>query len=371
MMQVELKQIKKSYNQKTEVIKGIDVKIEPGEFFVLVGPSGCGKSTLLRLIAGLEKITSGDLLIGEQYGNDLEPSKRNLSMVFQNYALYPHLSVEENIMFGLHVKKISKEEQKERCYQVAEMLGIVHYLKRKPKELSGGQRQRVALARAIVTHAPICLMDEPLSNLDAKLRTKMRSEIRQLQKKLGITMIYVTHDQTEAMTMADRMMILNEGEVQQLGKPLDLYNNPANVFVASFIGSPAMNLMTVDILHSTFRNGNWFFPISHEMMDRIGDRTDVIFGVRPEHIHVTKKEEGYPVEVANVEILGTETLINFVIAEGIQWIARCAGQLPLSIGDTIYIYIKSEDVFLFDKKSEEILSRKKVSVPIASLEAVK
>lgn len=370
-MQVELRQIKKSYNQKTEVIKGVDVKIDPGEFFVLVGPSGCGKSTLLRLIAGLEKITSGDLLIGEQYGNDLTPSKRNLSMVFQNYALYPHLSVEENIMFGLHVKKISKQEQKERCYQAADMLGIVHYLKRKPKELSGGQRQRVALARAIVTHAPICLMDEPLSNLDAKLRTKMRSEIRQLQKKLGITMIYVTHDQTEAMTMADRMMILNEGEVQQLGKPLDIYNNPSNVFVASFIGSPAMNLITVEIIHSTFRNGNWFFPIGNEMMDRIEDRTDVIFGVRPENIHLTKKEEGFPVEIANVEILGTETLISFVIAEGIQWIAKCAGQLPLSIGDTIYIYIKSEDVFLFDKESGEILPRKKSSVSIASLEAAK
>ena len=242
MKKVELIGVSKSYDKQKEVISNINVTIEPGEFFVLVGPSGCGKSTMLRMIAGLEEITGGTLEIGGKIANNLPASKRDLSMVFQNYALYPHLTVEENITFGLHVKKIPKEERRKRTLETAEMLGLSDYLKRKPRELSGGQRQRVALARAIVSEAPICLMDEPLSNLDAKLRAQMRSEIRHIQRRLGITMIYVTHDQVEAMTMGDRIMILHEGKIQQIGKPIDIYNNPANPFVATFIGAPPMNL---------------------------------------------------------------------------------------------------------------------------------
>ncbi|TYR79060.1 ABC transporter ATP-binding protein [Priestia megaterium] len=350
MKRVELKNISKSYDQKTNVIQSINVSIEPGEFFVLVGPSGCGKSTMLRMIAGLEEVTGGELLIGDVKANDLLPSQRNLSMVFQNYALYPHLTVEQNITFGLHTKKISKQEQKKRCYEAAEMLGLAQLLKRKPRQLSGGQRQRVALARAIVTHSPICLMDEPLSNLDAKLRAKMRSEIRQIQRKLGITMIYVTHDQTEAMTMADRMMILNEGNIQQIGKPLDIYNMPSNTFVASFIGSPPMNLAPVQVhAHSLIFEDNR--TISYQMPLEImaGDK-DVTLGIRPEKIRLaTQGETSFVVEVDNVEILGTETLLTFTIGHHQQWIAKWNGQWNISVGDRIPLFIDPKDLFLFDR----------------------
>ncbi|MGQ0415182.1 ABC transporter ATP-binding protein, partial [Bacillus sp. HC-TM] len=240
---IELKNVSKVYkNAEETAVKGVSVHIKKGEFFVLVGPSGCGKSTLLRMIAGLEEISSGDLIINERVANDLEPKDRNLSMVFQNYALYPHLSVEENILFGLKVRKVQKEERQKRLMEAIEMVGLKEYVKMKPGQLSGGQRQRVALARAIVSQAPICLMDEPLSNLDAKLRAQMRIEIREIQQRLGITMIYVTHDQIEAMTMGDRIMVLNKGSIQQVGTPLNIYNEPANEFVASFIGSPSMNI---------------------------------------------------------------------------------------------------------------------------------
>ncbi len=242
MKQVELINLSKSYEKQTEVLNEINLSIDEGEFFVLVGPSGSGKSTLLRMIAGLEDITSGVLKINEKVVNHLPPKDRDLSMVFQNYALYPHLSVEQNILFGLHAKKVAKKEQQKRLHETADMMGLGSLLKRKPKQLSGGQRQRVALARSVVSECPLCLMDEPLSNLDAKLRAHMRMEIRRLQKRLGLTMVYVTHDQVEAMTMGDRIMVLNEGKIQQVGDPITLYNEPANLFVASFIGSPKMNM---------------------------------------------------------------------------------------------------------------------------------
>ena len=239
---IELMDISKSYNKQRNVLNGIDLQIEKGEFFVLVGPSGSGKSTLLRMIAGLEEISAGTLKIGEKIVNHLPPKDRNLSMVFQNYALYPHLTVEQNILFGLHAKKVDKQLQKKRLEETAKMMGLNELLSRKPRELSGGQRQRVALARAVVSEAPLCLMDEPLSNLDAKLRANMRIEIRRLQKKLGLTMVYVTHDQVEAMTMGDRIMVLNDGIIQQVGAPIELSNKPANLFVAAFIGSPKLSL---------------------------------------------------------------------------------------------------------------------------------
>lgn len=223
---IELKNVSKVYqNAEETAVKGVSVHMKKGEFFVLVGPSGCGKSTLLRMIAGLEEISSGDLIINERVANDLEPKDRNLSMVFQNYALYPHLSVEENILFGLKVRKVQKEERQKRLMEAVEMVGLKEYVKMKPGQLSGGQRQRVALARAIVSQAPICLMDEPLSNLDAKLRAQMRIEIREIQQRLGITMIYVTHDQIEAMTMGDRIMVLNKGSIQQVGHRLIYITN--------------------------------------------------------------------------------------------------------------------------------------------------
>lgn len=348
MKKVELVNIGKSYDQKTNVIQDINVTIEPGEFFVLVGPSGCGKSTMLRMIAGLEEVTQGELLIGDVKANKLLPSQRDLSMVFQNYALYPHLTVEQNILFGLHTKKISKQEQQKRCREAAEMLGLSEYLKRKPRQLSGGQRQRVALARAIVTHSPICLMDEPLSNLDAKLRAKMRSEIRQIQRKLGITMIYVTHDQTEAMTMADRMMILNGGNIQQVGRPLDIYNAPTNTFVASFIGSPPMNLSNVSIENNLLVFEDRRAISMSTPHSNLNGKKEVVVGVRPEHIQLaTNDNTSFIVEVDNVEILGTETLLTFHMGDK-QWMAKWNGQWTIKVGERVPIFIDPKHLFLFD-----------------------
>lgn len=348
MKKVELVNIGKSYDQKTNVIQDINVIIEPGEFFVLVGPSGCGKSTMLRMIAGLEEVTQGELLIGDVKANKLLPSQRDLSMVFQNYALYPHLTVEQNILFGLHTKNISKREQQKRCREAAEMLGLSEYLKRKPRQLSGGQRQRVALARAIVTHSPICLMDEPLSNLDAKLRAKMRSEIRQIQRKLGITMIYVTHDQTEAMTMADRMMILNGGNIQQVGRPLDIYNAPKNTFVASFIGSPPMNLSNVSIENNLLVFEDRRAISMSTPHSNLNGKKEVVVGVRPEHIQLaTNDNTSFIVEVDNVEILGTETLLTFHMGDK-QWMAKWNGQWTIKVGERVPIFIDPKHLFLFD-----------------------
>lgn len=350
--------VSKTYDKKTEVISNINVTIEPGEFFVLVGPSGCGKSTMLRMIAGLEEITGGVLRIGEKEANHLPPSKRDISMVFQNYALYPHLSVEENIVFGLHVKKISKQERKTRCNNVADMLGLSQYLSRKPRELSGGQRQRVALARAIVNEAPICLMDEPLSNLDAKLRAHMRSEIRQIQRRLGITMIYVTHDQVEAMTMGDRIMILHDGKIQQIGKPIDIYNNPANPFVATFIGSPPMNIAegVINEKQSEIMIGDICKIKIPDEDKRLLQTEQVLVGIRPEHIKAESKETGHKsrivVEAINVEILGNETIFSFKVGRH-EWMAKWNGQWRLQVGDRIPIQIKYESICLFDRKTDE------------------
>lgn len=359
MKRVELIDISKSYDKQSNVISNINVTIEPGEFFVLVGPSGCGKSTMLRMIAGLEDITGGILKIGDIEVNDLPPNKRDLSMVFQNYALYPHLSVEENIQFGLHVKKIDKKERAKRTSEVAAMLGLTDYLKRKPRELSGGQRQRVALARAIVNEAPICLMDEPLSNLDAKLRAHMRSEIRQIQRRLGITMIYVTHDQIEAMTMGDRIMILHEGSIQQIGKPIEIYNNPANPFVATFIGSPPMNLAPGfgDKLTSTIRlNDSIVIPVPTEEAHYLTER--VIVGIRPEHIKAATKEseekDKVVVEVSNVEILGNETIFIFLLNEE-SWQVKWSGQWQIEIGDKIPLIMNYESFCFFDSETKEII----------------
>ncbi|PAE08464.1 glycerol-3-phosphate ABC transporter ATP-binding protein [Terribacillus saccharophilus] len=357
MTHVELAGLKKSYDGKKNVIEQVNLQLQQGEFFVLVGPSGCGKSTILRMIAGLEPITDGELFVNGKRMNDAPPNKRDLSMVFQNYALYPHLNVEQNITFGLHTKKISREEQRRRCLEAAEMLGLADYLRRKPRQLSGGQRQRVALARAIVTQAPLCLMDEPLSNLDAKLRTRMRSEIRQIQRKLGITMIYVTHDQTEAMTMADRMMILHEGEAMQIGKPLNIYNHPANTFVASFIGSPAMNVMEADVSPS----GIGLSPhctLPNPMKGNVKAASkNVQVGIRPEHILFSAPEQADAVvEVVNTEVLGTETLITFILDNAKdQWIARWNGQWQFSVGDRIPIRFDLDAIHLFSKDNGRIL----------------
>ncbi|PFO93882.1 glycerol-3-phosphate ABC transporter ATP-binding protein [Bacillus cereus] len=351
---IELKNVSKVYkNAEETAVKGVSVHIKKGEFFVLVGPSGCGKSTLLRMIAGLEEISSGDLIINECVANDLEPKDRNLSMVFQNYALYPHLSVEENILFGLKVRKVQKEERQKRLMEAIEMVGLKEYVKMKPGQLSGGQRQRVALARAIVSQAPICLMDEPLSNLDAKLRAQMRIEIREIQQRLGITMIYVTHDQIEAMTMGDRIMVLNKGSIQQVGTPLDIYNEPANEFVANFIGSPSMNINDGEVNKEkgVLHIGQLQIPLSIRQLKQLPEGT-IRIGMRPEHIVLS--EEGQEVTLQSIEVLGNESILNFAV-NGTTWSAKVIGQLLLNKGDKVKLLFSQEKLCFFNENTNERL----------------
>lgn len=350
---LELVEVTKSYGGKKRAVENVNVAIESGEFFVLVGPSGCGKSTILRLIAGLEPLTSGYVLIDGQVANDWPPHARGLSMVFQNYALYPHLTVEQNMRIVLQAQKVPKEEQVKRCMEAAEMLGLTDVLQRKPRELSGGQRQRVALGRAIVARTPLCLMDEPLSNLDAKLRAKMRSELRRLQRQLGMTVIYVTHDQTEAMTMADRMMILRDGRPQQIGSPLDVYNHPDNTFVASFIGTPPMNLAEAHVLEHSLLLQNER-PV--RLMRRPLPKAErVIVGLRPEHIHRAESgEEHTAAQVSHIEWLGNETLVTFELAKNLHWTARWNGQWNIRLGEVVSLAFDERALLFFDERGERI-----------------
>lgn len=296
MATVNLSGVKKSFG-KTDVIHGIDIDIADGEFIVIVGPSGCGKSTLLRMVAGLETVTSGDISIGGRKVNDLEPMDRDIAMVFQNYALYPHMSVFENMAYGLKIAGTPKGEIIARVEEAATLLQLEPYLKRHPRELSGGQRQRVAMGRAIVRKPAVFLFDEPLSNLDAKLRVQMRLEIKQLQRRLGVTSLYVTHDQVEAMTLADRMIVMNAGRADQIGKPLEVYGNPQTEFVGGFIGSPPMNFLDV-----SFATG---LPAQAARL-----------GVRPEHIAIADAKAQTRGEVMYAEALGAETLVHIKLPDG-------------------------------------------------------
>ncbi|EOR27184.1 ABC transporter ATP-binding protein [Cytobacillus oceanisediminis] len=356
MVAVEMKDISKSYDKQKSVIDQISLSIEEGEFFVLVGPSGSGKSTLLRMIAGLEEISGGVLKMNNQVVNHLPPKDRNLSMVFQNYALYPHLTVEQNILFGLRAKKVDKMEQQKRLQETAEMMGLSDLLKRKPKQLSGGQRQRVALARSVVSEAPICLMDEPLSNLDAKLRAHMRIEIRRLQKKLGLTMIYVTHDQVEAMTMGDRIMVLNDGKIQQVGEPITLYNQPANLFVASFIGSPKINLSEAKLIdHKLVLESGLQITMDKEDILSLLSYPNLTMGIRAEHILPgTTEQTSHTLEVVNVEQLGNETLLTFEVGKEL-WTAKWLGQWRIQAGDHVPVQLSSKNICFFDSESGALI----------------
>lgn len=354
MKYIELINLSKSYDGKKKIIDGINVEIEKGEFFVLVGSSGCGKSTLLRMIAGLEEITDGVLKIDNVIVNNVAPKDRNISFVFQNYALYPHMTVKENILFGLDLKKIPKEEQNRRLNETAKIIGLSDLLDRKPGQLSGGQRQRVALARSICSEAAICLMDEPLSNLDAKLRAHMRSEIRRIHKKFNLTTIYVTHDQVEAMTMGDRIMVLNDGEIQQIGSPLELYNKPSNKFVASFIGSPQMNILDVEIKNNNLIVGNEVITsIEDDLKNRLKSNKECIVGIRPENLLLLDKEseKSYKAKIENVELLGNETQVNFLINNN-YLTARWAGQVDVTVGEEVYIRFDTNDFHFFNTENE-------------------
>ncbi|WP_417473710.1 sn-glycerol-3-phosphate import ATP-binding protein UgpC [Leisingera sp.] len=303
MADIQLKDLVKSYGP-TEVLHHIEGDIKDGEFIVIVGPSGCGKSTLLRMIAGLETVTSGEIAIGGKRVNELEPASRDIAMVFQNYALYPHMSVRENMAYGLKIRKLSKEEINRRVEEAAEILEIKQYLDRKPRQLSGGQRQRVAMGRAIVRDPQVFLFDEPLSNLDAKLRVQMRLEIRKLQQRLGVTSIYVTHDQVEAMTLGDRLMVLNGGYVEQFGTPIELYDRPASVFVAGFIGSPAMNFLPAEV-----QNGQAVLPGGAQVPVMGQHSGQATFGIRPEHLQ-TDEAGPIAIQIDMLEQLGANTLLH-------------------------------------------------------------
>ncbi len=310
MATVSLNDLRKSYG-KTEVIHGVDIDIADGEFIVIVGPSGCGKSTLLRMVAGLETVTSGEVQIDDRRVNDVEPMDRDIAMVFQNYALYPHMTVFDNMAYGLKIAKVPRDEIEARVKNAAEILQLEPYLKRKPRELSGGQRQRVAMGRAIVRKPAVFLFDEPLSNLDAKLRVQMRLEIKSLQRELGVTSLYVTHDQVEAMTLADRMIVMNEGVADQIGKPLEVYSDPETEFVAGFIGSPPTNFLQAS------RMG-------------LNVEANAKLGIRPEHLRLVAQDETqYAGSVVYSEPLGAETLVHLKLLDGEDVTVRQDGALPI------------------------------------------
>ena len=351
---VSLRHIDKIYDNKVQAVFDFNLDIQKQEFIVLVGPSGCGKSTTLRMIAGLEEISNGELYIDGVLSNDLAPKNRNIAMVFQNYALYPHMTVYDNLAFGLKMTHVPKDEIVERVLNAAKILGLEELLDRKPKALSGGQRQRVALGRAIVRNAKVFLMDEPLSNLDAKLRVQMRAEIIKLHDELKATTIYVTHDQTEAMTMASRIVVMNKGYIQQIGTPIEVYNKPANTFVASFIGAPAMNLLNVTYKDGviTFSDGNTLTLPKHYLKEKDLPE-EFILGIRPENIKTTFKEDNdcYPVEIQVAELLGREYYVHTLFG-GIDLVSNTEVNEKLSMHDKCFIKIDKEKLHFFNKDTQ-------------------
>jgi multiple sugar transport system ATP-binding protein len=336
-------------------VDALDLSVEDGEFLVLVGPSGCGKSTSLRMLAGLEEVDEGAIRIGERDVTDIAPKDRDIAMVFQNYALYPHMSVADNMGFALKIAGMGKEERATRVREAAKILDLEDYLDRKPKALSGGQRQRVAMGRAIVRQPQVFLMDEPLSNLDAKLRVQTRTQIASLQRRLGITTVYVTHDQVEAMTMGDRVAVLKDGLLMQAGTPRELYDRPANAFVAGFLGSPAMNLVTAPIVEGGAALGNDVHPIDRAALDRASVHS-VVLGIRPEDLEVAA--DGLRVEVDVVEELGSDAYVYGRARQGDQDVpitARVDARRPARKGDVLHVRPQPGRVHVFDAASGQRL----------------
>ncbi|AWK88058.1 sn-glycerol-3-phosphate import ATP-binding protein UgpC [Azospirillum thermophilum] len=355
MATVEIRNVRKSYGP-VEAIKGIDVAIRDGEFLVLLGPSGCGKSTLLRMVAGLESITGGEIAIGGRVVNGLEPKDRDIAMVFQNYALYPHMTVFDNMAYGLKIRGIPRDEIRTRVDRAAEILELGRFLDRRPSQLSGGQRQRVAMGRAIVREPAAFLFDEPLSNLDAKLRTQMRVEIKRLQDRLGITSLYVTHDQVEAMTLADRILVMNHGVAEQIGTPLEVYQRPASLFVAGFIGSPPMNVLDARI---DAAGGGVVIPggATVALADAHGGRAGqpVTLGVRPEHLALAA-EGPLSIQVDLVEALGADTVVYGRLPDGEPLVVRMNGLPACREGDRLTLAPQPGALHLFDPETGRRLS---------------
>ena len=366
----------KQFGDGTIAVEGLDLEIHDGEFMIFVGPSGCGKTTALRMVAGLEDPTSGEILIGGNVVNDLDPVDRDIAMVFQNYALYPHMTVRDNIGFPLRMQKIPKDERGRRIASAAELLGIDELLERKPGALSGGQRQRVAMGRAIVRHPTAFLMDEPLSNLDAKLRVQMRAELVKLHQRLGVTTLYVTHDQTEAMTLGERVAVLNQGVIQQVDTPGELYNRPANTFVATFIGSPAMNFLRVRVSEGVVELATHRFELPRRTLDRLkGVEGEILLGLRPEHFFdprvAARQASGdhLSVTVELTEQLGSETLLYFRVDDieaeqesegevelGGALVARLDPRTHAAPGERLTLGIDLERAHFFDPSTGSALS---------------
>jgi len=346
MAQVTIRAVRKTFGA-VDVIHGVDLDIADGEFVVLVGPSGCGKSTLLRMIAGLETISAGTIQIGERVVNHLPPAQRDIAMVFQNYALYPHMTVADNMAFALKLRKTDQATVNDRVQKAADILGLKPYLTRFPRQLSGGQRQRVAMGRAIVRDPQVFLFDEPLSNLDAKLRVQMRTEIKELHQRLKTTTIFVTHDQIEAMTMADRIVVMHDGIIEQIGTPLELYDSPRNLFVAGFIGSPAMNFLkgaaksdgSIDV-------GGTRLPVTGK--HTVADGQPVVYGIRPEHLELAN--DGFPAKIAVVEPTGSETMVVVRMGEE-EVVALFRERHQFAPGQTVHLRPRVEQVHLFDEQS--------------------
>lgn len=347
MAKVELKNVIKIYDKK-KIIDNVSLSINDKEFLVLVGSSGCGKSTILRMIAGLEDITSGEIFIDDKCVNNIHPKDRDIAFVFQNYALYPHMSVYENMAFPLKMRKMNKKDIDTKIQEAAQILNLTELLERKPKQLSGGQRQRVALGRAIVRNPKVFLMDEPLSNLDAKLRVQMRAEIKKLHQKLQTTFIYVTHDQTEALTMGDRIAIIDKGIIQQIDTPENIYNNPVNTFVGGFLGSPAMNFIKSDISDNKITINNSTFELNEEQKFLLNGRTSVLIGIRAESFNGSNTNFEFIVDVQIKEMLGSEQIIYFTANK-----TNCAAVFPptVNIDKTISLKINTNNILFFDSET--------------------
>jgi multiple sugar transport system ATP-binding protein len=360
MARVLIRNLNKMYND-VHAVKGVNLEIYDREFLVLVGPSGCGKTTTLRMVAGLEAITSGEILIGDTVVNELPPMDRDIAMVFQNYALYPHMSVYDNMAFGLKMRKFGRPEIDKRVRDAADILGIQNLLQRKPRQLSGGQRQRVALGRAIVRHPQVFLFDEPLSNLDAKLRVQMRVELKKIHERLGTTAIYVTHDQVEAMTLGDRVVVMKDGLVQQVGDPLELYNTPINKFVAGFLGSPAMNFASV----AAVEDGGAIYAVGDGLKLKVPPTDaarlrpylgqEIIFGIRPEDLRVSSggppDDLSFDAVVEVVERLGSEILLDVSVGSGTM-VAAVDPTVPAKIHDQLRLAISADRMHFFDSRTE-------------------
>jgi sn-glycerol 3-phosphate transport system ATP-binding protein len=356
MASVVLDDVRKSYG-RSEVIKGVSTQVADGELRVVLGPSGCGKSTILRMIAGLEEISRGTIRIGERVVNRLEPKDRDIAMVFQNYALYPHMRVYDNMAYGLRNQGMPKPQIERRVTDVATILGLEELLARRPRELSGGQRQRVAMGRAMVREPAVFLFDEPLSNLDAALRVQMRIEIKQLQQRLGTTGIFVTHDQVEAMTLGDQLMVMNAGMVEQIGPPLEVYEQPASIFVGGFLGSPAMNFLAAAIDGGDLVVGGDRLPLAGRWAGQAGRA--VTLGIRPEHLHLAENQANGPIHLRTslVEALGADTVVHGQIAGSDEALAiRLAGTSRVAAGDLLVLVPDPERLHLFDPQTARRLN---------------